>query len=222
MMNLARTGNKYFNDSQPWITIKNNEQQCANTINICLQTIFSLAEFMQPVIPFTSVKIFKMLNAEAVTWQNCNGKNLPSGHKLNASEILFSKIEDETIDKQFEKLGNNKNQNRKEAQISLDEFSKVQLKVALVKNAEKINQSKKLLKLDVELNKEQRTIVAGIAKNYSPEDIVGKHIIIVANLQPVKLFGIESQGMVLSVENSKGDLEVVTVDSSVKSGTKVR
>ena len=220
MMNLARTGNKYFNDSQPWITIKNNKQQCANTINICLQTIFSLAEFMQPVIPFTSVKIFKMLNAEAVAWQNCNGKNLPSGHKLNASEILFQKIEDKTIDKQFEKLGNNKNQ--KEAQISLDEFSKVQLKVALVKNAEKVNRSNKLLKLNVELNNEQRTIVAGIAKNYSPEDIVGKHIIIVANLQPVKLFGIESQGMVLAVENSKGDLEVVTVSPSVKSGTKVR
>lgn len=227
MMNLARAGNKYFNDSEPWVTIKENKAKCGATVAVCLQTIYTLAEIFLPVIPFTSQKIFKMLNARPTQWDKCSNGNLEAGHKLNESEILFTKIEDEIIQQQVDKLGKPVMQEEEEQEppmdeIDFDHFGKVGLKVAEVIEAEKIKKSNKLLKLKVKIGKEERQVVAGIAKSYKAEDMVGKKIIVVANLKPAKLMGVESQGMILAAEDEDGGLKIVEVNDKVKSGTRVK
>jgi len=221
-MNLARAGNKYFNDSEPWKTVKSDKEKCSTTINICLQTIFTLAELFEPVIPFSSKKIFKMLNAEPTKWQKCGDENLPAEHKLNNAEILFPQIEDKMIDKQVEKLNGSESKNKAENLISYDDFMKTQLKVAEVISAEKIERSKKLLKLKVKLDSEERQLVAGIAESNNPEDLIDKKVVIVANLEAAKIMGVESRGMILAVEKENGEMQVVTVDNSVKNGTRVK
>jgi len=162
-----------------------------------------------------------MLNAEPTTWEKCGNENLPAGHKLNKSEILFPQIEDKMIDEQIKKLGGGESQSEKNNLISYDDFMKTELKVAEVIEAEKIKKSKKLLKLKVKLGDEVRQVVAGIALSYEPEEMIGKKVVIVANLQPAKLMGEESNGMILAVENEEGNLEVLTVSNSVKNGTRV-
>lgn len=223
IMNLARAGNKYFNDSEPWKTIKSDREKCGTTLNICLQAIYTLAELFSPIIPFSSEKLFKMLNVKPVEWDRCCKNNLQPGHKLNEAEILFPKIEDEIIGKQMERLQLTQTpDNTENEKISFDEFMKVQLRIAEVVGAEKVEKSKKLLKLKVSLNGEERQIIAGIAGTYSPENILGRKIVVVANLKPAKLMGLVSEGMILAVENSEGSLEVLTVADSVKSGTRVK
>ena len=222
IMNLARAGNKYFNDSEPWKTVKSDKEKCSTTINICLQTIYTLAELFEPVVPFSSIKIFKMLNAEKTEWQKCGDENLPAEHKLNEAEILFPQIEDKMIDKQIEKLDGSESKSKAENLISYDDFMKTELKVAEVISAEKIEKSKKLLKLRVKLNSEERQLVAGVAESNNPEDLVGKKVVIVANLQPAKIMGVESRGMILAVEKENGEMQIVTVDNSVKNGTRVK
>jgi methionyl-tRNA synthetase len=222
IMNLARAGNKYFNDSEPWKTVKSDKEKCSTTINICLQTIYTLAELFEPVVPFSSKKIFKMLNAEPTKWQKCGDENLPAEHKLNNAEILFPQIEDKMIDKQVEKLNGSESKNKAENLISYDDFMKTQLIVAEVISAEKIEKSKKLLKLKVKLDSEERQLVAGIAESNNPEDLIGKKVVIVANLEAAKIMGVESRGMILAVEKENGEMQVVTVDSSVSSGTRVK
>jgi methionyl-tRNA synthetase len=221
IMNLARAGNKYFNDSEPWVTLKSDKEKCATTINICLQTIYTLAELFEPVVPFSAEKIFKMLNSKPTTWEKCGDENLLAGHKLNKAEILFPQIEDKMIEEQINKLGGGESQPEKSNLISYDDFMKTELKVAEVIEAEKIKKSKKLLKLKVRLDNEERQVVAGIALSYEPEDLIGKKVVIVANLQPAKLMGEESKGMILAVENEHGNLEVLTLSNSVKNGTRV-
>ena len=223
IMNLARAGNKYFNDSEPWKTVKSDKEKCGTTLNICLQAIYTLAELFFPVIPGSSEKLFDMLNAKSVGWNESGINNLEEGHKLNEPNILFPKIEDELIEKQMENLETNKTPDPKpEEQISFDEFMKVQLKVAEVIEAEKVEKSEKLLKLKVRLNNEERQIIAGLAKSFNPEEMLGKKLVIVANLKPAKLMGLVSEGMVLAVENSEGIQEVLSVTDSVKSGTRVK
>ncbi len=224
IMNLARAGNKYFNDSEPWKSIKTDKEKCGTTLNICLNTIYTLAELFHPVVPFSMDKLFKMLNAEKTIWNNCTNENLKEGHQLNKPEILFQKIEDEIINKQMEKLGeNDKSEEITENElISYDDFMKVQLKTGEIISAENIKKSEKLLKLKVKLDKEERQIIAGIAKSYKPEEIIGKKIIIVANLKPAKLMGQESQGMLLAVDNGEDGLEIITVNNSVKNGTRAK
>jgi len=221
IMNLARAGNKYFNDSEPWLTVKTDKEKCSTTINICLQTIYTLAELFEPVLPFSSKKIFKMLNAELTTWEKCGDENLPTGHKLNKAEILFPQIEDKMIEEQINKLSGGESKTDKDNLISYEDFMKTELKVAEVIEAEKIKKSKKLLKLKVKLGDEIRQVVAGIALSYEPEELIGKKVVIVANLQPAKLMGEESKGMILAVENELGNLEVLNVSNSVKNGTRV-
>ena len=222
LMNLARAGNKYFNDSEPWITVNKDKKKCSTTLNICLQTIYTLAELFEPVIPFTSKKIFKMLNAESVQWDKCGESHLKTGHKLNQTEILFPKIEDKMIDEQISKLGGEESKSPISNLISYDDFLKTELKVAEIIDAEKVTKSKKLLKLKVKLDNETRQVVAGIALSYQPEELVGKKVVIVANLQPAKLMGEESNGMILAVEKEDGKLEVLSVDNMVTNGTRVK
>jgi methionyl-tRNA synthetase len=226
IMNLARDGNKYFNDSEPWITIKSDKEKCGTTLNICLQTIYTLAELFSPVLPFSSVKLFKILNSKPVKWSESGKSFLKEGHQINNAEILFPKIEDEVIEEQISKLGKPEAVNEKEAVkselISYDDFMKTKLKVAEVLSAEKITKSKKLMKLRVMLDDGERQLVAGIAEHYSPEDLIGKKVVIVANLQPAKIMGEESNGMILAVEKESGGLQVLLVDNSVKNGTRVK
>ncbi len=227
MMSLARAGNKYFNDSEPWVSVKENKERTATTINICLQTIATLAEVFTPVIPFSTEKIFKMLNIEIMEWDESGKEKLEIGHQLNKSEILFTKIEDKTIEAEVLKWSNPANlvdetEEEKVPEITFDDFMKVDLKVAEITSAEKVKKSKKLLKLQVKIGNTKRQVVAGIAQSYEPEELVGKKVVMVANLKPAKLFGIESQGMVLAIEDESGKLNVVEVDASIKSGLKVR
>jgi len=222
MMNLARMANKYFNDSEPWKSIKIDKDACGTTINICLQTINTLAELFSPVIPYSSKKIFHMLNTESVEWLNCGKLNLDEGHTLNKSEILFEKIDDDVIQAEIDKLPETDEELLKDPEIKYEDFMQTKLKVAKIINAEKIKKSNKLLKLQIEVGKERKQIIAGIAQSYEPEDIINKKVIIVSNLKPAKLFGELSEGMVLAVDNGKGKMNVIEVDQDIVSGSEVR
>lgn len=226
IMNLARDCNKYFNDSEPWKTIKSDKEKCGTTLNICLNAIYALAEMFNPIIPFSSEKIFKMLNKQKTDWDSAANENLFEGDQLNNAEILFPKIEDEVIESQMAKLGNNTGEQSKEKAkeelITYDDFMKVQLKTAEIIEAENIPKSEKLLKLKVKLENEERQIIAGIAKSFSPEELIGKKIVVAANLKPAKLMGLESQGMVLAVEDNSGKLNLLELNASVKNGMRVK
>jgi methionyl-tRNA synthetase len=224
IMNLARDGNKYFNDSEPWVTVKSNKEKCGTTLNICLQAIYTLAELFYPVLPFSSEKLFKMLNAKPVEWKESGKSFLKEGHQIGSAEILFPKIEDEVIEEQISKLGSTETEavKKEDELISYDDFMKTKLKVAEVLSAEKVAKSKKLMKLRVMLDDGERQLVAGIAEHYNPEDLIGKKVVVVANLQPAKLMGEESRGMILAVDKEPGGLQVLIVDNSVKNGTRVK
>ncbi|MCL4550965.1 MAG: methionine--tRNA ligase [Bacteroidetes bacterium] len=221
MMNLARAGNKYFNDSEPWVSVKKNKEHCATTVNICLNAIYTLAEVFEPVIPFSSVKIFKMLNARPTEWSKCGSVELAAGHKLNEAEILFNKIEDKVIEELVNKIGSGSAEvPEKVEEITIDEFKKVKMKVASIVAAENVKKSDKLLKLQIDLGSEKRQVIAGIAKSYKPEELIGKKVLVVANLKPAKLFGLESQGMILAVDSGEeGKVKVIEIDESINPGT---
>ena len=222
IMNLDRDGNKYFNDTEPWKTVKSDKDRCGTTLNICLQTIYTLAELFYPVLPFSMEKLFVMLNAKPVDWKDCGKTQLKEGHQLNQSEILFPKIEDEKIEAQVNKLPQPESEKEKVDMITYDDFMKVQLRTAEVISAEKVTKSEKLLKLKVKLDDEERQVIAGIAKSYQPENLIGKKVVIVANLQPAKLMGLESKGMILAVETKEGLLQVLNVPESINNGTRVK
>lgn len=225
IMNLARAGNKYFNDSEPWKSIKNDPERAATSLNICLQTIYTIGELFMPVIPGTSEKIFHMLNARPTEWENCGKINLPEGHQLNPAVLLFTKIEDVKIEEQRNKTANPNAAGDENAEpqniITIDDFFKTELVVAKVLEAEKVKGSEKLLKLKVSTGKE-RQIVSGIAKYYQPEEMVGKKVLIVSNLKPAKIMGLESQGMILAVESKEGNLKIVEIDQSIPEGTRAK
>ncbi len=217
IMNLARLGNKYFNDEQPWVTVKSDKERCGTTLNICINIINTLGVLFYPVIPFTSEKLFNILNTKPTNWFDSGNLNLVAGHEFNSPEILFTKIEDDKIEAQ--KVIE---EQPEEPKITYEEFSKVELKVAEVLNAENVKKSEKLLKLIVKVGEKKKQIIAGIAKSYKPEDIIGKKIVIVNNLQPAKLFGLDSEGMILAVEDEEGKLNVLEVSPKVKSGTIIK
>ncbi|HSL88731.1 MAG TPA: methionine--tRNA ligase, partial [Ignavibacteriaceae bacterium] len=222
IMNLARDGNKYFNDSEPWKTIKTNKERCGTTLNICLQAIYTLAELFLPVLPFSSEKLFKMLNTNPVNWKECGKPHLKEIHQLNQAEILFPKIEDEKIEAQINKLQDSDLPQKSEELITYDDFMKVHLRVAEVIEAERVKKSEKLLRLKVKIDNDERQVIAGIAKSYTPETIIGKKVVIVANLKPAKLMGLESKGMILAVETEDGELQVLNVSEKIKTGTRVQ
>jgi methionyl-tRNA synthetase len=231
-MNLARAANKYFNDSQPWKTLTSDPEQCATTLNLCLQIVRSLAIIYEPVIPDIARRVWKILNLEgtpsAAGWESAAALGLETGHQLNKAEILVAKIEDESIDAVIKALserpGAEAPKQIPEAKplITLDDFKKVEMKLAKVVAAERVPKSEKLLKIQVEIGTEKRQVVAGIAQHYKPEDLVGKLIVVVANLQPAKLMGQESQGMLLAATDSTGKLAVLTVADSLESGAPIK
>jgi methionyl-tRNA synthetase len=221
IMNLARAGNKYFNDSEPWKTLKTDKEKCGTTLNICLKAIYTLAELFYPVIPFTSEKIFKMLNTELTEWDKSGTDILKDGHQLNKAEIIFRKIEDDEVQKQIDKLGGSKQEIVEDEKIGIEDFMKVHLKTAKVLHAEKVPKSDKLLKLRVQIGDEERQIVAGVAQHYKPEDLSGRTIVVVANLKPAKLMGLESNGMLLAAHSEAG-LKVLLLDDKVESGVRIK
>jgi len=235
-MDLARLANKYFNDREPWRTRRENPNICATTLNLCVQTTFSLAILMNPFLPFTSQKIWQMLQLtgrpEDAAWDQIGELTIPDGHSLGKVTILFRKIEDPVIEAEVEKLQKiaaeleAENQQRQEEQdasaisISIEEFRKIELKTARILKAERIPRAERLLKLQIDLGNETRQLVAGIAQHYTPEELIGKTIIVVANLEPAKIRGVESQGMLLAVSDGER-LTLLTTDREVPPGKPV-
>ena len=232
-MDIGRAANKYFNDQEPWRTIKENPDKCATTINLCIQAAKTIAVLMQPFMPFSAEKIWKMLGftgqIQQQLWDDCN-LDVPQGQPFGKVEILFEKIMDERIQPEIERLQNISNNKTTETpvvtdetpKISFDDFKKVKLVVARVLLAEKIEKADKLLRLEIEIGSEKRQIVAGIAKFYPPEELIGKKIVIVANLEPAVIRGVESNGMLLAAEDENGKFSVISVDRDIDSGAGIR
>jgi len=230
-MDLVRYVNKYFNDQEPWRTRKEDPDKCATTINLCLQASYWLSILMNPILPFSSEKTWKMLNCQGevneADWDEIGKKFLATGQSLGAAEILFEKIPDEVILQEItnmQKMQQSTPIKEKKEEvtklISMEEFKKVELKSAKVLAAEKVPGADKLLKLQVEVGTEKRQLVAGIAQHYKPEDLIGKIVIIVANLQPAKIRGVDSQGMLLAVSDGN-ELALLTTDKMVASGKSI-
>ncbi len=227
VMDLARFANKYFNDKAPWKSRKENPQDCAGTIHMSLQTVFALSILLDPLLPFTGNKIRKMLNMpQAVHWDDAGAFILKEGHNIHAAEILFSKIEDDAIQPEIERLqqarkpGPVPNVNPFKEQIAFPEFEKQDLRVARIITAERVPKTDRLLKFTMDLGSEKRTIVSGIAEHYTPEQLIGKNVVIIANLQPVRIRGIESRGMLLTAEND-GKLSLLTVMQDIPPGSSI-
>jgi methionyl-tRNA synthetase len=232
-MNIARAANKYFNDKAPWKSIKENPDDCAATMNVCLQTIDTLAVVFAPFCPQAAEQMQAMLGRPTCigapgrgligtdVWMDASTPVLQAGQPLGEPVILFTKIENETVEQEIAKLGHE--EPVVEDLISIDDFAKVKLRTGVVLEAERIAKSEKLLKLQVDLGTEKRQILAGIAKHYAPEDLIGKTIVVVANLKPAKLMGHESQGMVLAASNAEGVLTLVQPgNADVGAGAEVR
>lgn len=225
---VARAANKYFNDSEPWKTIKTDRSACATTISVSLQTVRALSVLFRPVLPTLSAGMARQVGepeAElAGTWESAGAEPLPPGRRLPAPEILVTKIEDQAIEAMMNELNATPAVPAPAADpaITIDDFKKVALRVATVVSAEAVPKSEKLLRLIVSIGGEERQIIAGIAKHYTPEQLVGKQVVVVANLQPAKLMGQESRGMLLAANADDGSLKIITVEGPIASGATVR
>ena len=230
MMNLARLGNKYLADEEPWKVIKDNPERVKTQMFCALQVAGALAYLCEPFLPFTSQKMKSGLNLGNKNWYEVlNTPPIPTGHQINEMPLLFSKIEDDVIEVQIKKLENTKINNQKtnpnanpmKEQISFDDFTKIDLRTATILEAEKVEKADKLLKLKVDTGVDIRTVVSGIAESFSPEEIIGKQVMILLNLAPRKIRGIESQGMLLLTTKPDGKLSFVTPDEKVENGIEI-
>lgn len=229
-MNLARIGNKYLADSEPWKVIKTDPERVKTVLNLSLQLVANLAIAFEPFLPFSSQKLRMMLNMDEVEWDRLGATDLlPEGHVLGAPALLFEKIEDSVVEAQVQKLLDTKKANEaanfkaapvKET-IPFEQFEGLDIRVGKVLECEKVKKSKKLLKFLIADGAENRTIVSGIAQYYDPEQLIGKQVCYIANLAPRTINGIESQGMILSAVNFDDSLSVVTVDREVANGSQV-
>ena len=230
-MNLARLGNKYLADEEPWKAIKDNPERVKTQMYVAIQIAGALAILSEPFLPFTAQKLKNILNFEALkqknTWESIknNEEIINTNHHLNPSELLFEKIDDEIIQKQLKKLENiklnNKTQENVEQNttiepqkelISYDDFSKMDIRIGTILEAEKMPKADKLLLLKVDTGIDVRTIVSGIAESFNPQDIIGKKVTVLVNLAPRKLRGIESQGMILMTEDIQGKFVFLNPD----------
>jgi methionyl-tRNA synthetase len=229
-MNLARAANKYFNDREPWKTIKTDPKICGNTINCALQAAYALSVLIEPVLPFTAGTLRRLLNLSdraALAWDAVAHWRLPGGHPLGEKVFLFEKIEDTVIEEEIAKLGRLTEAPAADippvkAQITIDDVMKLDLRIGKVIEAERVPKSSKLLKLKVDIGLEQRQLVAGIATQYAPVDLIGKQIIVVANLKPAKLFGLESQGMILAASTEEAGPVIVAPVGEISEGAIVK
>jgi methionyl-tRNA synthetase len=230
LMDLARLGNKYLAETEPWKLYKENPTRVATILNISLQLATNLATLMEPFMPYSSNRLCAMLNVSRVTWnQTGSAKMLADGHALGEAQLLFSKIEDETIELQIKKLEDTKKANELanaetktlKENVSFDEFTKMDIRIATVIAAEKVAKTKKLLKLTLDTGIDQRTVVSGIAEHFSPDEVLGKQVCLLANLAPREIKGIESQGMILMAEDADGSLKFMQPSTLVKPGSVV-
>ena len=229
-MNLARIGNKYLADSEPWKVFKTDPKRVETILNLSLQLVANLAIAFEPFLPFSSEKLRNMINMSDLKWDNLGQTDLlVAGHELNKPELLFEKIEDEVVEAQIKKLEETKKANEAanykaapiRADVDIEEFSKMDLRVGTVLECEKVPKADKLLRFLIDDGLEKRQILSRIAKYYKPEELLGKQVVFIANLPARKLRGLDSQGMILSAVNNDGSLSVITVDRPVKPGSEV-
>ncbi|AYZ11422.1 methionine--tRNA ligase [Chryseobacterium arthrosphaerae] len=232
-MNLARFGNQYLQNEEPWKTVKNDIEKTKNTLFIGAQISVALANLAEPFLPFTAQKLYDIFNVEQKTWAEVENSKvlIEAGHPIMPNApILFSQISDDVIEAQIQKLEDTKQNNKKtnpnanpmKEEITFDDFTKIDLRTATILEAEKVEKADKLLKLTVDTGIDVRTVVSGIAESFTPEEIIGKQVMILLNLAPRKIRGIESQGMLLLTTKSDGKLSFVTPDdSNVENGIEI-
>ena len=234
LMNLARLGNKYLADEEPWKVIKVDEERVKTIMYVALQISAALAVVSEPFLPFTSDKLKKMLhisNENDRSWNDVSEKEvlLPANHQIGSAELLFSKIEDKTVTTQLEKLAATKKANEQESKviepqketIDFEDFTKLDMRVGTILEAVKVAKTKKLLQLKVDVGIDVRTIVSGIAESFSPEDIIGQQVTVLTNLAPRKIRGVESQGMILMTDTPNGKLAFVEPEQKVSNGQQI-
>ncbi|MDE5437850.1 methionine--tRNA ligase [Elizabethkingia meningoseptica] len=232
LMNLARFGNQYLQTEEPWKTIKDHPEKAAHSLFVGAQLAVALAQLSEPFMPFSSEKLLNMFNISKADWNALENNKvlIESGHQINEASLLFSKIEDNVIDAQIEKLEQTKQNNKKtnpnatpmKEEITFDDFSKIDLRTATILEAEKVENADKLLKFKVDTGVDVRTVVSGIAESFKPEELIGKQVMILLNLAPRKIRGIESQGMFLLANKPDGSLSFVTPDDQIENGIEIR
>lgn len=231
VMNVARLGNKYLADTEPWKLIKTDEDRVRTILNIALQIAANLEILIEPFLPFTADKLQKMLNYGGHNWEDAGSVSLlKRGHQINEPILLFSKIEDAEVQAQIDKLNNSKAQNEAanatvapaKENVTFEQFGAMDIRVATIIAAEKVEKTKKLLKLTLDTGLDQRTVVSGIAEHYKPEEIIGQQVSLLANLAPREIKGIVSQGMILMAEDAQGKLSFVSPTAASTNGGVVR
>lgn len=230
-MDMARLGNKYLADMEPWKVIKSDPERVKTIMNTCLQITANLTIVLDPFLPFSMEKLRGFLNIEKLSWNQLGRTDLLNpGHRVNKPELLFQKIEDDAIQNQVDKLLATKKANEMELastkpakeNIEYDDFAKMDIRIGTIVTAEKVAKTKKLLKLTIETGIDTRTVVSGIAEYYEPEQVIGRQVAILVNLAPKNLRGIESQGMILMAENDNGSLVFVSPETKIKNGSEVK
>ncbi|MBX2894497.1 MAG: methionine--tRNA ligase [Cyclobacteriaceae bacterium] len=230
LMDLARVGNKYLAETEPWKLAKTDLDRVGTILNIALQIAGTLAIVSEPFLPFTSRKLKNILNVGDMTWSIAGNSDLiPAGAKLQEAPLLFEKIEDSVIDQQIKKLMDTKRAvelsqqpvEPAKAEISFDDFSKMDIRIGKILKAERVEKSKKLLKLQVDTGIDVRTVMSGIAEHFAPEDILGKQVTLLVNLAPRKIMGVESQGMILMASDKDGSLKLLSPSGDVVPGSQV-
>ena len=219
-------GNKYLAEQEPWKVHPKDPERVKTILNTSLEITATLAYILEPFLPDTSKKLLSMMNLETANWENFHGQRiLKEGHQLGKVSLLFEKIEDEIIDKQIKKLMDSKEANApataitpSKASTTFDDFQKMDIRVGTIIAAERVPKTDKLLKLTIDTGIDQRTVVSGIAASYEPEKIIGQQVSLLLNLEPRKIKGIESQGMILMAENSKGELSFVSPTKPMENG----
>ncbi|MCQ2375503.1 MAG: methionine--tRNA ligase [Salinivirgaceae bacterium] len=231
VMDIARLGNKYLAETEPWKVVKTDAERVQTIMNISLQIVANLSIVCDPFMPFSAEKMCKLLNIEKLNWEQLGSdKLIADGHQIGEPFLLFEKIEDESIDAQIKRLEDIKKATEEsklaeapvaplKPEITYDDFSKMDLRTATILEAERVPKSDKLMKLLVDTGIDKRTVVSGIAKHFTAEELIGKRVTILANLAPRKLMGIESHGMILMAENYNGDLAMIPAEKDVKNGS---
>ena len=231
-MNFARIGNKYLADTEPWKVVKTDPERVNTILNIALQITANVAVAIEPFMPFSSEKILKMLAIDRPSWDALGSMSvIPGGHEIGEPELLFEKIEDEAIERQLAKLEASKAANaaaeaaqhvaEQKAEVSFDDFDKMDIRISTIIAAEKVAKTKKLLKLTVDTGIDRRTIVSGIAEYFKPEELVGRQVPVLVNLAPRELKGIRSEGMILMAEDALRGLVMMQTDGKVTNGSQV-
>lgn len=224
VIDVARLGNKYLTDTEPWKIFEENPERVKGIIHNSVQIVANISILCEPFIPFTSKKIRKLLNISDINWSNASSSIVNAGHEISGKAHIFSKIEDKAIEDQIKKLKLNDENDKIMPQkniIEFDDFTKVDLRVGTVIEAENIPKSDKLLKLKVDTGLDQRTILSGISKYYSPDEIINKKVMVLINLKPRKMMGFESEGMLLLADDGDGNLSLMQPDSDISDGAVV-